>query len=269
MANEKIKRQLPNVLLDNTPFIIDYEHRLFRQYGVERHQIAFDDLKDEGAYSVLYLPSQGHAAPSEMLPVDSFHLTRVRVLIPNELLQSQSFLESKDLIEYNMRAMENDWRLYVVDEALAKRLSGELPHINVAGTDFTIDWRLRELRETDAPFNILRFSKMELDDTGEYYACFYHTKAHVLYEPLPDIDRMPEDVVLLKIPNELQLDPVAVARQYGLKDYELLSEFPIKRDLKAEVRPLLESGLPELIKRNITSKQTAQKQQRKRNGRHL
>ncbi|WP_345209335.1 hypothetical protein [Mucilaginibacter gynuensis] len=32
----------------------------------------------------------------------------------------------------------------------AARRAGKLPHIDINGTDFTIDWRLKELRQTDA-----------------------------------------------------------------------------------------------------------------------
>lgn len=43
-------------------------------------------------------------------------------------------------------------------ELLKIRLSGKLPHIDLAGTDSTIDWRLRQMRETEAPWKHISFA---------------------------------------------------------------------------------------------------------------
>lgn len=43
-----------------------------------------------------------------------------------------------------------------------RRLAGVLPHIDIAGTDFPIDWRLRELRETGRPGNHIDINRCDL-----------------------------------------------------------------------------------------------------------
>jgi hypothetical protein len=136
-------------------------------------------------------------------------------------------------------------------ELLKIRLSGVLPHIDLAGTDFTIDWRLRQLRETNQPWNHINLEEMEMDEFGKAYLCFYDIINHEIYIPDESITELPEDVVVLEIPYELKLDPVAVARDYGIGETDLLGEHPIQQTLAAKVSPLSQSGLPELIEINL------------------
>jgi hypothetical protein len=136
-------------------------------------------------------------------------------------------------------------------ELLKIRLTGKLPHIDLAGTDFTIDWRLRQMRETELPWKHISFENLEMDESGEVYLVFYHTETHEIFIPEEDIIELPENVVVLEIPNEFKLDPVAVARDYGIGETDLLAEHPIQITLTAKVTPLSESGLPEFIENNI------------------
>jgi hypothetical protein len=140
-------------------------------------------------------------------------------------------------------------------ELLKIRLSGKLPHIDIAGTDFTVDWRLRQMRDTEQPWKNISFDDFEMDDYGDKYLCLFNTQTHELYMPPADVKELPDDVVVLEIPNELDLDPVAVAREYGSDLSELLREHPITENLAAKVIPLLETGLPAMIENNIRLQQ--------------
>jgi hypothetical protein len=146
-------------------------------------------------------------------------------------------------------------------ELLNKRLVGELPHINIAGTDFTIDLRLKELRETAAPWNKIDISAMEVSPLGEKYLMFFHTKTHKLYEPKADIKSLPKNVVVVEIPNEIGLDPVEVAQSNDLDVSSFVKDHPIEQNLSAIVKPLSDSGLPELIQENIRKEQSERKSQ--------
>jgi hypothetical protein len=48
----------------------------------------------------------------------------------------------------------------------------------------------------------------------------------------------------------IQLDPIAVAREYGIGETDLLNDHPFQMNLKAKVTPLSETGLPEYIQNN-------------------
>jgi hypothetical protein len=152
-------------------------------------------------------------------------------------------------------------------ELLTKRLKGALPHIDFAGTDFTVDWRLKELRETEEPWKCISFNDdLWESETGEYL-CFYNLVTHNIYMPPEDLVEIPQNIVVLEIPNELDLDPVAVARGYGLAETTFLNDHPIRASLAAKVKPLAGSGLPEFIEANIkrlAELQNAEERSRKR-----
>ncbi len=166
-----------------------------------------------------------------------------------------------------LKALINDWEVERLEkicdrladpiqqkqaaELLKIRLSGKLPHIDLAGTDFTVDWRLRQLRETEEPWKHISLDNLEMDESGEAYLCFYHTLTHEVFIPEEDIKELPVNVVVMEIPYELKLDPVAVARDLGIGETDLLDEHPIQQTLVAKVTPLSESGLPEFIENNL------------------
>lgn len=141
-------------------------------------------------------------------------------------------------------------------QSLARRLMGVLPHIDIAGVDFTIDWRLRELRETAVPWNKINLDELRESESGEEYLGLYDTRERRLHEFDPDMISLPENVVGIEIPNEIKLDPVAVAREYGIDVNEFLERHPMQNNLKALVRPISETGLPELVVANLSKSQS-------------
>ncbi len=140
-------------------------------------------------------------------------------------------------------------------QLLARRLMGALPHIDIAGIDFTVDWRLRELRETAAPWNKINLDLLRESESGEEYLGLYDTKEKQLYDLDDNITIVPENVVGLEIPYELKLDPVAVAREYGVDIVQFVQLNPIVKDLKAFIRPVKETGLPEMVAENLRKTQ--------------
>ena len=149
-------------------------------------------------------------------------------------------------------------------QLLARRLMGALPHIDIAGIDFTVDWRLRELRETAAPWNKINLELLRESESGEEYLGLYDIKEKKLYELNDQITAVPENVVGLEIPHEIKLDPVAVAREYGLDIAEFVQRNPIVKDLKAFIRPVTETGLPELVAENIRKGRNAGENENRR-----
>ncbi|SEO10580.1 hypothetical protein SAMN05192574_105323 [Mucilaginibacter gossypiicola] len=136
-----------------------------------------------------------------------------------------------------------------------KRLAGILPHIDIGGTDFTIDWRLRELRETDKPWNKLNINYMELSPKDDGYLSFYHVFNHELYQLESDLVELPAHVMLLEIPNEMMLDPVAVSRENGLGELALLREFPIREVIRGKLISLRQTALPQIVAQNAAKLQ--------------
>jgi hypothetical protein len=65
-----------------------------------------------------------------------------------------------------------------------------------------------------------------------------------------------KNVVLLEIPHEIKLDPMAVAREQGIDHHALLKENPIQSELKAIVKPISEAGLSKLIAESLKNDQS-------------
>lgn len=137
-----------------------------------------------------------------------------------------------------------------MEQAVQRRVKGILPIITIVDDEYIVDWRLKELRMKDRPENIISLKNMDMDDKGSSYLCFYDKKAKAVIRIGDDITELPKDAVMLKIPYELKLDPVGVAREYGLGDTELLNRFPIQENLQAEQVPLKDTMLPKIIEAN-------------------
>ncbi len=152
-------------------------------------------------------------------------------------------------------------------EKLDKRLAGQLPHISIAGTDFIVDLRLGELREADAPTNSIQLHQMQASRAGEAYLFFYHTQKHTVYDPPANIKSLPKNVVVIEMPVEARLDPVGTARMMGADVKEFVKVYPIQNEITAIVKPLSQSGLPELIQQNLRKEEQKRQEQDQKKGR--
>ncbi|RKR80688.1 hypothetical protein BDD43_0820 [Mucilaginibacter gracilis] len=95
----------------------------------------------------------------------------------------------------------------------------KLPVFTIEGTDFYVDTRLNEFREVDAPWN--RISMYELSEgEGGLSGLVYDTLKKNVYEEIIDPDNIPPHVRLVIVPPLKELDPVGLARAYGLPDNE-------------------------------------------------
>ena len=237
------------LIIGSAPFIIDSKQREFRRFNRPENKIPFEDLKNEGAfYSHRYT---GKAiGVYEKIDLDNLLDVNIDLIIPALILESNGLMTTALQNDLNLMSQKEGWGFFLGDDNLAMRLSGKLPHIDLAGTDFTIDWRLKELRETELPWKHISLRDMEMSDNGEEYLCFYNTETHELFEPDEKLLELPENVVVLEIPNEVKLDPVAVAREHGMEATGLLNEHPLQMQLAAKVTPLADTGLPEYIENN-------------------
>ncbi|UOE47810.1 hypothetical protein MTO98_25710 [Mucilaginibacter sp. SMC90] len=150
--------------------------------------------------------------------------------------------------ERNVRdqfALENDDQ---EDVATLRRLAGILPEIDIGGTSFTVDWKSRELRETGHPANKIDITAMALNYFKDGYEALYDTGHRQLYTIGEGIHEIPENVLLLHIPYEMELDPVAVAQEKGLDDLVFSNGHPVRNHLKGYLWPIDQNTLAQLPK---------------------
>jgi hypothetical protein len=219
------------LVFDNRPFIIDLEKDELRQYNRPSNTISFNTLEISGF-------------------LFSLELNGSTFKIPQTLFQMPDKLTPLMRTAINLRSRDENWGIYIGDETVARRLSGELPHIEIAGTDFTIDWRLRELRETAEPWKKININDLDMTEDYTSYGFFYDTDKHAVFDFNETVTEMPQNVVIAEIPNEYGLDPVAVARESELADAALLTQNPLMLKQTSEIKPINGIGLEKFVQEN-------------------
>ncbi|MGV8094849.1 MAG: hypothetical protein AB2L24_23605 [Mangrovibacterium sp.] len=86
----------------------------------------------------------------------------------------------------------------------------KLPVYVIEGTDFIVDVEKLQLREKADPEN--RISVFEMKDVGDGYMFDYSRKV----KNLPELFSDDQDITVVKIPELVKLDPVGMAKKYGL-----------------------------------------------------
>jgi hypothetical protein len=246
-----MKKQLEIIAFGAIPFIIDREKRELKQFNKDTNVIRFDELKQEQGYYLASFDKNSVYLSTGRLDFTVPAKERKDIFIPGVIIEAPFSLSDNLKRDLNISSLKDNWGFYLGDTKIALRLSGLLPHVDLAGTDFTIDWRLKQLRETEFPWKNISFGNLELSDEGDVYRCFFNTETRELFEPDTSLFQLPDHIVVLEIPNELKLDPVAVARDFGIGETDLLIEHPYHVKITARVTPLAETGLSEFIAKNI------------------
>ena len=137
---------------------------------------------------------------------------------------------------------------------LQQRKGGKLPEIDIAGTMFYVEVRLRELRADYQLMSRINLDKLETGPDGDGYRFAFNTETKRLVDIDPKITEWPKAVVIVEIPGDLKLDPYSVAREAGIDPEEFVKEHPIEKELKAKIIPLSDTGYPALIEKNKKAK---------------
>jgi hypothetical protein len=153
-------------------------------------------------------------------------------------------------------------------DLLEQRKIGILPKIDIAGHHYTVDIQLNELRNVELPWKKLSLDEMVTAPDGQHYLFFYDREKRAILHASPDMVSLPKNAVLVEILYEMGLDPIGLARKYGLSDEYFLKIHPYEKVLNATLTSLEKSGLPEYVVTNQKQHQQApqvpqKKQQRK------
>jgi hypothetical protein len=135
-------------------------------------------------------------------------------------------------------------------DQLEQRKIGILPEIDIVGHSYTVDLRLNELRNVGFPSKKLSLDEMVTSPDGKHYLFFYDRESRTILHASSDMLTLPKNAVLVTIPDEMGLDPVGVARKYGLGDEYFLKMHPYEKGPKAKITSMEESGLTEYVETN-------------------
>lgn len=247
MKERKAKDNLPLHNIEGTAFKVDISNNVLQQVADAGNVIHFAEMEYKGdRYEFLYDREIKNVAT--ILGYDASRM--VNVSIPQKVELDPAGMAKKYGLDEKSVAGKSDFDVMVNQELYSQRINGKLPTINIAGTDFIVDLRLNEVRPQNVFHTRINLKNLDTDDNGNYQFFFRLTDYEVV-KIEPTITELPKNVVMVKLPNDLELDPVAVARHYGIEGIKgWLMKFPLGDKLKAQVTPLSKTGLPEMIRKN-------------------
>ncbi|MBB6127435.1 hypothetical protein [Mucilaginibacter lappiensis] len=242
-------RQVPVFTIKGTSFLVDIDQQVLRQTNKLDNEISFiDDMKDMGTHYEMYYDGMTGIKHHEADQDDALSENWIKVPLMVEL--DPEGMAAKYGFTTDQIKRKTDFEVIVDQDALGRRLAGELPKINIAGELFVVDLRLQELRHAHNFHPVLSLKSFDLTPDGWKYEAYYHPVLKQVVEIDWKLTEFPDHVVRIHLPNELGLDPVGTARRYGIEERALLRRHPISQDLKADVIPLSETHIPALIQHN-------------------
>lgn len=249
---DKMERELPKYYVGNSWFTVDVMKDELREVNRSDNVISFKDMAYEGKWYEFWYDAQARNIARHFPDIDdSFHRIRLpplSVLDPEGLAQMAG-------VKLNELKGKTDTELLTDPLALERRRNGELPVVGLAGHDFEVDWKNRVLRDTTDNRNIINLYTVSGNAHGQQISFYLDTiSARRVYLPAaPTV--LPKDVVLITLPNEIQLDPLGVARGLGLDDFYFMRKYPLRMRHVPVVTQLKDTLLPEMVRRNQIEKE--------------
>jgi hypothetical protein len=233
--------------IGNTHFIVDTDKQVLREFLRPTNEISFvSDMLDKQTHYELRFNTQSGSVHEKTHPDE--HLQIVEV--PQMTQLDPIGMSRKYGIPEEQLKGKTDFEIIVDPEALAIRKNGKLPIIDINGERFVVDLRMHELRHAEFFYPVISLKSFDIADEDWRYEGFYNTMLKQVVEIDPNLLEFPDHVIKIRLPLEVELDPVAVARDHGIDERDLLRRYPIQKELIAEVIPLSETEVPAMIQRN-------------------
>jgi len=260
---------LPIYEIRDVPFYVDVDNNRLLQKGMEDNVLRFEDMEDcptgyrvrmnpENMRQQVYFSKQFIEEPIDhMVKLDPERMAKKYGISVDKLPASDG------LLTYNKAN-------------LIRRVMGELPRMMIYGHEFIIDLRLGLLRPVD-DFRTMGIvlDKLPMDASGSVYQCLYDFKMHTIAIADMSITSIPKNIIPIEIPNDDTLDPFFCAKKYselnGISSQypigkpevanaidwektemvEFFNKYPVRYNLEARVMPWAQTGIIEVIKKNL------------------
>jgi len=242
----KKEMQGKTIVIEGTSFKINIEQQALIEQDDPENTISFvTQMKDCGDH---YEMEYNRRLKNTQDTADTENVVTIEVPTLIEL-DPEGMAARYDLTIGDLKN-KTDFEVIVDQHLWQQRQSGVLPTIDIAGEHFVIDLRLQEFRHAQNFTPIISLRSLDLDSKGDHYMAFYHPFLRQVVNIDPKLTEFPEGVVAIKMPNELGLDPIAAARKYRIDEKVLARLYPMQKELKADIVPLSETGIPALIQKN-------------------
>jgi hypothetical protein len=195
--------------------------------------------------------------------------------IPEEIMvdELRELLTEQQIQKFNEESLSNNHGFYFVDDALNKRLKGELPEIQFDGITYLADLANLRISQKENPE-----MKFELTHWDSYHNAdfFYNPRTKIPVWIDPRISELPKDMVVIRLHNFEHIDPVGFAMYMKQPPTTLVTQKAWHQPkFKAEVIPLHQTKIPELIRWNqmeqekFKTKKTDTEQPQRRRGKRI
>ena len=248
-----MERLLPSLTLHGTSFNIDVMKEALIETGNSNNIIPFKEMLYKGDhYTFSY---DMHEKNLPRIGSTAFEDVQVPPMVK---------LDPEGMaLKYNKSADEiknkTDFEIMVDQDLYKLRLSGRLPVIEIMNHPFYVDVRMDSLRPKD-DFTTLGIRFSEIDDyihpDDQRYWIPYHPTSHTVKEiDTEKITAIPKDIFLIEIPTLEKLDPVGYARHHGFDIEQMVMTNPIERNMVAKMLNWNETGLQQIVEKNLSIKQ--------------
>ncbi len=250
-----MKRDLPVYKIEGTDFIVDVANLQLKEKANPENVIRVFDMRDVGdGYVFDYSPKEKN------MPVlfrDDMDITTVKI---PELVQLDpvGMTEKYGYSDHDIQG-KTDFEIMVDQQALGRRLMGQLPTIEIAGHTFFVDIRMDMLRpKDDFLSNGIVFSHIDYyyNDAKKAYLIPYNPKTHEFQEvDYEKITSIPKDLIVISFPHEGELDPIGFNKKGGWDETYGLKATNIKPHFEANLVDWKETGIEATIQENIKKHQ--------------
>lgn len=254
-----MKRELPVYSIEGTDFVVDVAHLQLSEKANPENVIPLSDMRDVGdGYVFDYSPKEKN------IPMLFSDDTDVRTVKIPELVQLDPVgMSEKYGCSIHEIQGKTDFSLMVDQQALGRRLMGQLTTVDIAGHTFFVDIRMDMLRPKDDFLSKgIVFSQIDhfYDDDRKVYAIPYNPKKHEFQDlDYDNITSVPKDLIVVSFPHESILDPIGWNRKGGWDETYGLKETNVKSHFEAKVVDWKETGIEAVIQENVNKQHKQQK----------
>jgi hypothetical protein len=222
-----MRRELPITNIKGTDFVVDVQRMLLYQKTDPGNVISIESMENMGThYCFDYdlerksMQLQWHPDVKNVVQVDMPPLV---VLDPIGMSLKHNIpvaeVTQRDDISFKLNAEEYAW--------LKERTGGTLPTIDLAGDIFEIHVKQGQLINLNPIGSGIDLKEIEKDQSHFFLLGYYNTVTKQIVH-VTDLDqKMPAELVPLKIPNEFALDLVGISQKYRKNDLALITFYPL------------------------------------------
>lgn len=254
-----MKRELPVYSIEGTDFVVDVANLQLSEKANPENVIPLSDMRDVGdGYVFDYSPKEKNIP---MLFSDDTDVRTVK--IPKLVQLDPVGMSEKYGCSIHEVHGKTDFSLMVDQQALGRRLMGQLPTVDITGHTFFVDIHMDMLRPKDDFLSkgiVLSQIDHFYNDDRKVYTIPYNPKTHEFQDlDYDNIASIPKDLIVVSFPHESVLDPIGYNRKGGWDETYGLKETNVKSHFEAKVVDWKETGIETTIQENINKQHKQQK----------